>query len=157
MCSSDLSCPTGTSLSGGGYRIDGPLAVDDAKWNGGVAASYPTPDAWNLTLDERFAPSGTSRKYQAFAVCATPVIDRGSTISAPATLPAQTADATATCDDTHYATAGGFQYDTTGNSLPYRILASGSISDFKTWNLRAIGLANFLQVTVLCSPVAPIQ
>jgi hypothetical protein len=153
-------CPPGSVLTGGGYRIDGPLADGDLTYNAGVQASFPAATAWQLYIDGRLI-GGPPRTYQAYALCASAPFINGHTVEtvAASTLggfPVQAAQ----CDPETFTTAGGFGQAPTpeGFAPPLRVLQSSSIGDFDKWQIHVFSPANtFADVTAtaLCLPVPP--
>jgi hypothetical protein len=136
----DASCGPNAVLTGGGYRVDGPLDSADAPFNAGVQESAPNGNAWHVEFGEGVHPPMT-RLFQAFAVCTTGI--PGGVMKVITTTPVAGAlnQSEVPCDAGAYTTAGGFRLDSSANDKTYglvslnaaRILQSGMTDDFQRW------------------------
>jgi hypothetical protein len=165
----NATCPGGTSLTGGGFRIGGDLVSGDTLYNAGIQESSPTPSAWSVGMDPRLMAPDRTLTFESFAVCATSPISPGTVIREPLPIAGDArAVAAPKCDAASFVTAGGFYQDPyPGIPAPMvlRAFESASTSDFQEWTVdlfapvrNALDQSNFKVVslagaTALCLPI----
>lgn len=154
-----VNCPAGTTVTGGGFRIDGPLnGTIDAPYNAGLMESSPSADGWKLSIGQWFGEG--LRLYAAYAVCASSSIQGGSVVEASyvvdPTQGGQFFSFSAKCPDPGtFTTAGGFRFSA-GNDQMHRTIASSATGGFANWELQLedINFANKPPIAIaLCLPV----
>lgn len=114
-------CPTGSVLTGGGYR-----------GSNGVQGSKPSGNAWLAQLSVQ---TGSSASPATYAVCASAHVQTGTAASSTKALaPSDTPTLSAACPTGTTLIGGGF--DTTG---PTGLGASQAASDLSGWQVQVSG------------------
>ena len=157
-------CPAGSVVTGGGFEVDGTLTPTDASYNAGVEGSVPDSKGWHVDAGQFIAPTGV-RTYHAYAVCTSPPLHAGATVTingptTPGTL--QLVDASCQVSPIAFTTAGGFLLDPSAESLTapankylQRAYESAATGEFLTWTVQGSNLADPpspIQSLALCTP-----
>ena len=140
-------CLAPAVLTGGGFRLDGPLTSRDAGYNGGIQESAPDGSVWHVEFGEGLGPQET-RLVRAYAVCTTglPAGAMVEVSKVPAPTPSDPITAIeAVCDRSSFTTAGGFRLNGDGHGRSNGSLAvyqgrayqTLSTSEFQRWNIQA--------------------
>jgi len=138
----DAPCLTPSVLTGGGYRVDGPLDYNDATFNAGIQESAPDLSSWHVEAGQ-WLHAASTRLVQSFAVCTTglpmPSPVTGSTTPVPGVL----TSTDAICGPAQYATAGGFRLngpahgnpDGSSTAFTGRAFQSVAVEEFVKWRV----------------------
>lgn len=140
------SCPAGSVLTGGGFRVDGPDHADtDANQNTDVTESRPTFDTqghavgWKVSMSPLRPDLG--RAYHSYALCsqrgleALPVADELLDYT-NYIVAAADHEATVECPESGLTTGGGTAY-VGDNLIPHPVYDSNAKSGFRQWYLRS--------------------
>lgn len=144
----DAPCLAPAILTGGGYRVDGPLDSNDATFNAGIQESAPDSSSWHVEAGQWLhAPS--TRLVQAFAVCTTGLPTPSQVIQTTTPVAGMLTTTDATCGSTQYTTAGGFRLNGPQHSNP-----DGSSTAFVGRAFQSVAVEEFLKWRIDTNTVA---